>query len=181
MAHRGALSYPSPLRCAALRRAHGFSVKWNGDPDVRIDLPKIDWKRRSPLLTFLDTLDAAQRQLQNGDATAYKALWSHSDNVTLSGGFGGKIEKGWPDVSRRLDWAATQLSKGQNTIERVATRARGDLGYVIQIERIRFVVPGQTEESTRDYRVTMIVERTAAGWRVVHRHADAQTTKQPVN
>jgi hypothetical protein len=75
----------------------------------------------SPFLAFLDRLDAAQRQLQNGDATAYEALWSHGDNVTLSGGFGGKIEKGWPDVSRRLDWAATQFSKGQNTIERVTT------------------------------------------------------------
>ena len=27
-------------------RSHGFSVEWNGDPDNRILLPKIDWKRR---------------------------------------------------------------------------------------------------------------------------------------
>ena len=27
-------------------RAHGFVVEWTGDPDVRIGLPKIDWKRR---------------------------------------------------------------------------------------------------------------------------------------
>jgi len=131
-------------------------------------------------LAFLDRLDAAQKQLQNGDATAYKALWSHGDQVTISGGFGGTIEKGWPAVSRRLDWAATQFSRGQNTIERVVTRAHGDFGYVVQTERIRFVVPGQTDESTRVYRVTMIFERASSGWRVVHRHADVQVTKQPV-
>jgi hypothetical protein len=27
-------------------RAQGFAVEWNGDPDVRILLPKFDWKRR---------------------------------------------------------------------------------------------------------------------------------------
>jgi hypothetical protein len=25
---------------------HGFAVDWNGDPDTRINLPHIDWKRR---------------------------------------------------------------------------------------------------------------------------------------
>jgi hypothetical protein len=26
----------------------GFTVKWNGDPETRLDIPKLDWKRRSP-------------------------------------------------------------------------------------------------------------------------------------
>ena len=42
-------------------------------------------------LTFLDKLDVAQKQLQNGDASAYKSFWSHGDDVTISGGFGGTI------------------------------------------------------------------------------------------
>jgi hypothetical protein len=33
------------LVAAAFREA-GFEVDWNGDPENRIDLPKIDWKRR---------------------------------------------------------------------------------------------------------------------------------------
>ena len=132
------------------------------------------------VLAFLERLDAAQVLLQNGDATAYKAMWSHGDHVTISGGFGGTIEKGWPAVERRLEWAATQFSRGRNEIERVEVRAARDLGYVVQIERIRFVVPGQTIESTRVYRVTMVFAREAAGWRLIHRHADVQTTQQPV-
>lgn len=49
-------------------------------------------------------VDAAQLELQNGKPAAFKGLWSHADDVTLSGGFGGAIEKGWEQVSRRLDW-----------------------------------------------------------------------------
>ena len=27
-------------------REAGFTVEWNGDPETRLNLPKIDWKRR---------------------------------------------------------------------------------------------------------------------------------------
>ncbi len=127
----------------------------------------------------LTKVDAAQRELQNGRPEAFKALWSHADDVTLSGGFGGAIEKGWEKVSRRLDWVGTQFSNGTNTIERLVAKANGDLGYVVQIERVRFNVPGQANESTRDYRVTMLFRREAGGWRIIHRQADSQMMKLP--
>jgi hypothetical protein len=31
--------------CAALAQA-GFKTEWNGDPETRVSVPKIDWKRR---------------------------------------------------------------------------------------------------------------------------------------
>jgi SnoaL-like domain len=129
-------------------------------------------------LAALDKADAAQRELQSGNAAAYKAIWSQSDEATLIGGFGGGVEKGWAKVSQRIDWVASQFSNGTNTIERLVTQSSGDFGYVIQVEHLRFQVPGQTKESTRDYRVTMIFRREAAGWRLVHRHADSQMMKQ---
>src|SRR5687768_16886854 len=63
---------------------------------------------------MLAKVDAAQLELQNGKPAAFKALWSRADDVTLSGGFGGTIEKGWEQVGRRLDWAGAQFSKGSN-------------------------------------------------------------------
>ncbi|MBC8027239.1 MAG: nuclear transport factor 2 family protein [Steroidobacteraceae bacterium] len=122
-------------------------------------------------------VDAAQRELQNGKPEAFKALWSHADDVTLSGGFGGTIEKGWDQVGRRLDWVGAQFSNGTNTIERIVAKANDAIGYVIQIEHVRFQVPGQTTQSTRDYRVTMLFRREPEGWRIVHRQADSQMTK----
>ena len=126
----------------------------------------------------LARVDAAQLELQKGRPAAFKALWSRADDVTLSGGFGGTIEKGWEQVSRRLDWVGTQFSEGSNTIERLVASESGDLGYVVQLEHIRFVVPGKTQESRRDYRVTMVFRRESEGWRIVHRQADSQMTKQ---
>jgi hypothetical protein len=125
-------------------------------------------------------VDAAQVELQNGKPAAFKALWSRAADVTLSGGFGGTVEKGWEQVSRRLEWAGSQFSRGSNTIERLVAYESGDLGYVVQVEHIRFHVPGQTQETRRDYRVTMVFRREAGVWRLVHRQADSQMTKQPV-
>ena len=126
---------------------------------------------------MLTQVDAAQRELQNGKPEAFKALWSHADDITLSGGFGGTVEKGWEQISRRLDWVGAQFSNGTNTIERVAANESGDLRYVVQLEHISFNVPGQTEKSKRDYRVTMIFRREPAGWRIIHRQADSNMTK----
>lgn len=123
-------------------------------------------------------VDAAQLELQRGRAAAFKALWSHADDVTLAGGFGGTIEKGWEKISQRLDWVGTQFSNGTNTIERVVAHAQGNLAYVVQMEHLRFQVPGQATESTRDYRVTMLFRREPDGWRIIHRHADSQMVKQ---
>ena len=128
---------------------------------------------------FLVTMDAAQIELQGGRVGAYKALWSHRDDVTLSGGLGGAIEKGWAGVERRLDWVGTQFSKGTNRIDRVVATTSGDFAYVVQAEHLRYTVPGQSSETTRDYRVTMIFRKEAGAWRIVHRHADTQTAPPP--
>ena len=88
------------------------------------------------------------------------------------------VEMGWERVSQRLDWAAAQFSNGTNTIERLITHPNGQLAYVVQIEHIRFQVPGQLQESTRDYRVIMLFRRESAGWRIIHHHADSQLMKQ---
>jgi ketosteroid isomerase-like protein len=150
-----------------------------GSPEVNSsDVGKAETPLSQEFQAMLAKVDAAQLELQNGQPAAFKALWSHADDVTLSGGFGGTIEKGWESISRRLDWVGAQFSQGTNTRERIVANANGDLGYIVQIEHLRFRVPSQAKESTRDYRVTMIFRREAEGWRIVHRQADSQMTKQ---
>jgi ketosteroid isomerase-like protein len=129
---------------------------------------------------FLTRVDREQVELQNGRAEGFKALWSHAEDVTLSGGAGGPVDKGWPAISKRLDWVATQYSDGKTRIERLVRNVGGDLGYVVQHEHIEFRVPGDGTPSTRDYRVTMIFRREAGGWRIVHRQADSNLTKAPI-
>jgi hypothetical protein len=137
-----------------------------------------DTHESAGFLAALAAADAAQRELQAGNAAPYKAIWSRSDEVTLIGGFGGGVEKGWPRVSQRIDWVATQFSRGTNTIERLVARSDDKVGYVVQVERLRFRVPGLDRDSTRDYRVTMVFVREAGAWKLAHRHADSQMMKQ---
>lgn len=87
--------------------------------------------------------DAAQHELQNGRPEAFKALWSHADDVTLSGGFGGTIEKGWEQVGRRLDWVGAQFSNGTNTIERIVAKANGAIGYLYRLSASAFKFQGR--------------------------------------
>ena len=130
-------------------------------------------------IAFLAEADAAQVDLQNGKAEKYKSLWSHADNVSVSGGFGGTIERGWAAVSKRLDWAATQFSQGKNSIERLIVYSNGDLAYLVQLEHIKFKVPETGADASRDFRVTMVFRRENGKWKIVHRHADGSTYRQP--
>ena len=127
---------------------------------------------------FLDKLHEAHEEFINGRPAALKALWSHRPDVTIFGGFGSG-ELGWGSVGPRLDWASAQFSDGARSREVVSTVVTGELGYVVQIERVRFKVPGQSTRSLLELRVTMIARREPEGWRIVHRHADSQMAKQP--
>jgi ketosteroid isomerase-like protein len=126
---------------------------------------------------FLNKVNEAQVEFVQGRAAAFKALWSHRPDVTIFGGFGSG-DHGWEKVDARLDWGSTQFSKGSRSHEVLSTHVGGDVGYVVQIERIRFTVPGQSKESSLELRATMIMRREAEGWRLVHRHADSQVTRQ---
>lgn len=137
-----------------------------------------DEKAEAEFQAMLAKYDAAQVEFHGGRPAAVKALWSHADDVTLAGGAGGTIEKGWPNVGRRLDWASAQYSRGEQTNERIQAAVRGDFAYAVQLEHISFYPPGGAAPSKRDYRVTTIFRREPEGWRVVHRQADTMMVRQ---
>ena len=50
----------------------------------------------------IERLHAAMAKVANGDVSAIKALYSHTEDATSFYGWGG-YEKGWDKVSRRWD------------------------------------------------------------------------------
>ena len=126
---------------------------------------------------FIAKLEAAEYEFAQGRPAAFKALWSHSDDVSICGAFGG-VESGWNKVASRLDWASSQFSAGTRSREEIRSAVGADFAYIVQTEHIRFHVPGRTEKSTLDLRVTMVFRREADGWRIVHRQADSQRNTQ---
>lgn len=125
----------------------------------------------------LRQVEAAQVDLVRGRPEALKRLWSRGDDVTLVGGLGGEIARGWEAVGRRLDWVSTQYSEGSRAHEEVSRVVGRDLALVVQRETIRFRPPGEDQELTQDLRVTMVFRREDGIWRIVHRHADSQTLR----
>jgi ketosteroid isomerase-like protein len=122
-------------------------------------------------VAFLDRLDAVLQRFVNGDSDAFKAVWAHTDDVTVAGGFGGEIVQGWNVLSPRLSGVADTYSNTVFNTRRIATGATGDFGYVIQHEYFRREAAG---EPYRQYRVTMLFRQEADDWKLFHRHADAQ-------
>jgi ketosteroid isomerase-like protein len=128
---------------------------------------------------FIAKLELAEEEFVQGRPAAFQALWSHADDVTLCGGFGG-VERGWQNVTDRLSWVSKKYSDGTRIREEIIRMVGTDFAYLVQKEVIRSRVASQAEPSTQELRATMVFRREAGGWRIVHRHADLQvSTKAP--
>src|SRR5262249_23086286 len=126
---------------------------------------------------FIAKLEAAEHEFAQGRPAAFKALWSQRDDVSICGAFGG-VQSGWDKVASRLDWASSQFSEGTRSRGEIRAVGVAEFAYLVQTEHIRFRVPGRTEESTLDLRVTMVFRREDDGWRIVHRQADSQKSTE---
>src|SRR5438132_8161950 len=127
-----------------IQSAMSFGPKWcsmsgTGSPRsllLRAESELSSWKLTGREEKGMPIPDDFQQTLQQertankhflaGDAAPVKATWSHAGDVTICGGFGA-YEKGWEQVSPRLDWAAARYLEGDTTIEMLAMGASGDL------------------------------------------------------
>jgi len=122
---------------------------------------------------FYNKVTRAESELFLGHPESLESLWTRAPEVTLFGVSGGRGEHGWEQVKKRLDWTATQYRDGSLTTERIASYVEGNLGYVVQIETVRFKVPGSSAEKRLDIRATWIFRHEPGGWRILHRQADS--------
>ena len=120
----------------------------------------------------LEQVRTANQHFLAGDSAPYKGCWSHTDDVTIFGGWGA-YEQGWEQVGPRLDWAAARFLAGQRAIELLSMAMSGDLAYTVWIERGETRLVGSDELRPSGLRVTHIFRREEGAWKIIHRHADA--------
>jgi ketosteroid isomerase-like protein len=147
-------------------------------PTVSSGGSQVGAQDRAEFDAFFGKVTKAEQELFRGRPESLKALWTRAPEVTLFGVSGGSGEHGWEQVGSRLDWTNTQYRDGTLTVERIASYVEGNLGYVVQREKVRFNVPGQTQESILEIRATWIFRREQDGWRIIHRHADSLMKRQ---
>lgn len=122
-------------------------------------------------------LEAAQKAFMNGDASGLQALYSHRDDVTVMGGFGG-VERGWTEVGPRLAWAASHFHGGTYSQEVIGTTVGQDIACLVSQERWLRTGPDGQPLPPLDLRVSQMFRLEGTRWRLVHRHADELVTKQ---
>jgi ketosteroid isomerase-like protein len=94
-------------------------------------------------------------------------------------GPGGAIEAGWENVAARLDWASSNYVDGTRTRQEFSGSVDTNVAYLVQKEVIEAHIGGRAERAKQELRVTMVFRRESFGWRIIHRHADAQTNAWP--
>jgi ketosteroid isomerase-like protein len=120
---------------------------------------------------------AALREFVKGDHRPVLEVFSKREDVVLCNPLR-PFARGPGEVAGTTKQAASHLADGDCDFERVSTFATPELAYILEVERFRATVDGK--EGSGALRVTTVLRREEAGWRVAHRHADAITTPQSI-
>lgn len=108
-------------------------------------------------------------ELVEGRPEPFKALWSHAEDVVIMGAFGG-YERGWEQVSARLDWAAKGIASTGRSVQNVVTVVGNGLAYTVDLEHMTRHIDGQPRPRT--LRCTQAYRWENGQWKVMLRHAD---------
>jgi ketosteroid isomerase-like protein len=117
-------------------------------------------------------VQAALRQLVQGDPDPLIALWSHAPDVTSLNGMGTN-EQGWERIGPQVEWIARQFRDGQIDFELLASGVSGDLAYTVWFETGQARLFGREEFTPTALRITHIYRREAGAWKIIHLHASA--------
>lgn len=109
----------------------------------------------------------------NGKPSLWKKNNSQSDSATFFGAFGGN-EKGWKEISARLDWASSKFkeSGAKVKVEYISIIVSGDFAYTVSIERGMEQIGNMEKAAPRALRSTQIYRKENGEWKLLHRHAD---------
>lgn len=128
-----------------------------------------------PIEQYQQALD----EFMKGDPEPVKELWSHRDDVTLANPLVGPPARGWEQVAKPTEHAASQLKDGEIAgFEVIAKHVTPDLAYVVWLEHQQAKVGERQDVTPLTLRVTIIVRPEDGTWKVAHRHADPIATPQ---
>lgn len=124
------------------------------------------------LKNVIDGYSASSKAFMNGDPKLLQTAYSHCEDVTIFGDFGG-YEHGWKEqVEKRLEWAAARFLGGVTTSENISLIVSPELACNVDLEHLRVQLAGVSGRVDIDLRVTTVFRREDKQWKVVHRHAD---------
>jgi ketosteroid isomerase-like protein len=121
---------------------------------------------------LIELTTAAAKAFIRGDMHTYFSLIRQEDDYVLLPPFGGAPRRGADTSPETLEALSQYFQGGEAELEVVQTYASGDMVVIVAIERQHGTVGGLPDQDW-SLRVTLVFRRDEAGWRQVHRHADA--------
>lgn len=134
-------------------------------------------KKQPTTMENQQSLKAANDQLYHalnlmfkGEIEPINAVWSHSDDITYMGPFGG-MHSGWNEVGTEFANVAALKIGGKISSENLEVRVLGDVGYTVCVEA------GENLDSEGNpvpvnHRATNIFRKENGAWKLVHHHTD---------
>lgn len=130
----------------------------------------------SDLAKVIDLAHEGLDAFMRGDSGPVLQLFSQRPDVTLANPFGPPA-RGWDEVFATAERAATHYREGEAVgFDRISAYESPELGYIVEIERLKARVGGAAELTPLSLRVTTIFRREEGDWKICHRHADPITT-----
>ncbi|EFL19315.1 nuclear transport factor 2 family protein [Streptomyces sp. C] len=125
---------------------------------------------RDDFLSWVGTaLYEAEVALHNGDAAPRRALWSHTEPVSVLGAWRSAV--GRDELDALFTGLANSFSHCTSyRYELLAYDVCGDMAYTVGLEHTSASVDG--EPRTYTLRATQVYRRESGAWHVAHRHAD---------
>jgi len=117
-----------------------------------------------------DAFYAAGNRLLAGDASAFSAIWSDSDDISHLGPMG-VICTGRGAVMEEFTKESAMGFEGNLVADERRFIETPEMGYMVCVERTRGMTKAG-EAITTDIRATTIFRKEAGQWRVVHHHTD---------
>lgn len=126
---------------------------------------------REEFLNWVYTsLAQAERAMFDGDAGPRREIWSREEPVSVLGAW--RTASNRHELVEAFDVLASSFSNCTGyAIELISWDLVGQMAYTVGYERVSTSMDGKPREFT--LRATQVYRREAAGWKVVHRHADA--------
>jgi ketosteroid isomerase-like protein len=122
---------------------------------------------------LIDDTAGAARAWMRGDIDRYLRLTHHAEGFTLIAPNGGPPVQ-FADRRAGFEGWRSPFADGDATLEITAVHVWDDTAVLVMIERQHGRIADLPDQDL-SLRVTGVYRRTAAGWQLVHRHADPLT------
>ncbi|MDP1726832.1 MAG: nuclear transport factor 2 family protein [Bacteroidota bacterium] len=117
-----------------------------------------------------DSFYAALNAMFTGNLEPMVAIWSHSENITDMGPFGGRLT-GWKAVHEEFEKEAAMKFGGKIVYKDLHTYAGTDMGYTVCIEEGENM-SSEGKPVTVSHRATNIFHLENGAWKMVHHQTD---------